>query len=900
VPTIDGTWTRPSDGVLFAPDRKETPELPVGLPLAIAGLPEIEGLPGLFQRAGVKPWSWRDLLLEQVLPLLSEVDTPMEARAAAWKTVGFYLDAEGGGDQTLARRFGRVLLPARRPGEQNWELRRADSLYFGKDWTGSSRLEAIFGSFGRQEFLAFPAPSADPDELSRLRRLFRWMGVESRPRILEATADTASEYMFSALDRHPHRRAAAALWDRWLASTDFSSARFCDQGHAGSDRQQLAASFTLDRFPQLIEEGSPTAMGALFASLVEEWGAYYEARTTAEIRCQHKSHTGERTRPVTSLFKYMLRELAWLPAVHRGGPVLSRPSDVWLVADDTPSSVQSVLPLLDEGLDQPEAAALLRTIGVVDGGRPRPSELAEALRQARDSFERGLGDTSRSACDAARWLMRHLDDALRRYGAGLGSDAEVPLLAKLSGESIFHMKPYYCDDQAIVDAWGDELPILDADQKLTSLRDGLGLPNLADEVGTEIAYRSPVEQLTQSLERHLHDAKPFIAALALATSPSREPEILSRLPRLSVIACHELQLIHRRGGQTRTTSVGARLREEVIRGRYRRSVGTIFVDDELAEALDWWTVGPLVAQHLLVPAVDDAISILLGQSVTEKGRFLRSKGIDEKAVRRAAELLDVGQDREDDRLSVIRRSFLEDLSLAIQNAADGVPDASEGPSQHSQEASDRGIESEEADTKPWRFNPTPVNEVQITPEAITDATPGATLDEAQRGRLSSVGGSPKSRDTRPPPDSELLAIGTWGEELVFLAEQSRVAEMGFSPDVVIWVAKDNPMSPYDLESIDVDGQRVIIEVKSTTDADPLSPFPISLGELRAMIDAREHAYLYRVTRAGTRDASIVRFRDPIGWWEDERAQIDVAGASMRFSATADSSADVLGSSQPDS
>jgi hypothetical protein len=44
----------------------------------------------------------------------------------------------------------------------------------------------------------------------------------------------------------------------------------------------------------------------------------------------------------------------------------------------------------------------------------------------------------------------------------------------------------------------------------------------------------------------------------------------------------------------------------------------------------------------------------------------------------------------------------------------------------------------------------------------------------------------------------------------------------------------------------------------------------------------------------------VRFRDPIGWWEDERAQIDVAGASMRFSATADSSADVLGSSQPDS
>jgi hypothetical protein len=67
-----------------------------------------------------------------------------------------------------------------------------------------------------------------------------------------------------------------------------------------------------------------------------------------------------------------------------------------------------------------------------------------------------------------------------------------------------------------------------------------------------------------------------------------------------------------------------------------------------------------------------------------------------------------------------------------------------------------------------------------------------------------------------------------------------------------------------------------------------------------MIDAREHAYLYRVTRAGTRDASIVRFRDPIGWWEDERAQIDVAGASMRFSATADSSADVLGSSQPDS
>ena len=66
-----------------------------------------------------------------------------------------------------------------------------------------------------------------------------------------------------------------------------------------------------------------------------------------------------------------------------------------------------------------------------------------------------------------------------------------------------------------------------------------------------------------------------------------------------------------------------------------------------------------------------------------------------------------------------------------------------------------------------------------------------------------------------------------------------------NPDSVTWVSKTNETSPYDIRSLDEDGQVIYIEVKSTKGTDPNGQFWISRAEVELARSKRGRYYIYR-------------------------------------------------------
>lgn len=105
-------------------------------------------------------------------------------------------------------------------------------------------------------------------------------------------------------------------------------------------------------------------------------------------------------------------------------------------------------------------------------------------------------------------------------------------------------------------------------------------------------------------------------------------------------------------------------------------------------------------------------------------------------------------------------------------------------------------------------------------------------------------------------------IGQRGEEIIFLQERERLKELGYPESSVVWIAKNNPLADCDILSIDENGEKLWIEVKSTTGRD--GHFQWSVAEFKKAMQVRERYILWRVYEADTDHPSIKSFRDPVG------------------------------------
>jgi hypothetical protein len=113
VRTTTGEWVSPDDGVFF-PRERSALALPVDVPMDIADLPAVDGLSELMTEAGVRPFRWRQLLLDRILPLLADPETSAALRSSGHAALRAYLATEGGGDQDVLARLPGVLVWAKR------------------------------------------------------------------------------------------------------------------------------------------------------------------------------------------------------------------------------------------------------------------------------------------------------------------------------------------------------------------------------------------------------------------------------------------------------------------------------------------------------------------------------------------------------------------------------------------------------------------------------------------------------------------------------------------------------------------------------------------------------------------------------------------------------------------
>lgn len=873
VRTMGGSWAAPGSGLFFGRKREEL-DLPSDLDIPIVDIPDVPGLVGLLQDAGVRPFEWRQLLPEFVLPLLTAADTADALRRSALHALRAYYKSERTGDPRIRGQINRSLLSAKSIGSGSHVLRSAGELYFTASWLGNDRLEKIYGPFEDPDFIALDPPSDDDERQSELAFL-EWVGVATRPRTDVAFTDQQGMYLFSNLGRHPHRR-YGVFWSAWLQTPAVAMAATCDQHHDG---QQLRTSVSLDRFPELVEAGERSRLAALWHALVEDW-QHYEPAMSAEVHCPHGWHNGTRSRRIPSLAWYLLTDLEWLPALRGGAPTLTSPGFAWRLAHDTPRRIaERVDVLASEVGDLPGAGVLASVLGVVDAARPAPDDLAGLLESL--AVEHGDGEAQREVYEAARWAMRTLDNVLDRSGARPG--ARPPLLARFAGEQVFHRSPTVALDPLLEETWEPEVPILDADRDLRWLHRAFELRSLDDEVARFPDGDLLPDSNTAVVRARIDQAKPFLAALASHETPSREEEVFRGLARLEVIAYNDLRLRYELDGMVRLRDEAVSylaVRQEKV-GR-RRNVGTAHLEVDAATGEPHWFVfGPQLAQFLRVPTQADAFALLLQSDRAGRERFLIARRISLDLVEEARIKLKVLP--EDD--------VLEDLLAGVVDGADRLPGdrsgrrTATGERPELPEGSDASSTADKdgsADDEP-PLPPIDFERVEMTDgatEAVTVVAgphgggggglgPAGPVDFARRGFLQ-------------------RRVGRRGEEASYERERRRLAEIGFDPDAVIWRSKRHPYAPYDIESLDGEGQRIFIEVKATASEDPSDPFEISEAELRCALREGDRYFVYRVTLAHTATPSITRYCDPLRLVRLDHAELRLSGARLAFHDGGDS------------
>lgn len=170
-----------------------------------------------------------------------------------------------------------------------------------------------------------------------------------------------------------------------------------------------------------------------------------------------------------------------------------------------------------------------------------------------------------------------------------------------------------------------------------------------------------------------------------------------------------------------------------------------------------------------------------------------------------------------------------------------------------------------------------IDEASLTIDMGEVGESGLGAEEPTPGGRSTGGGS----QGLPPLERVTRAIGARGEEAVYLAERKRLVAEGQSPDLVRWISRDRPLSPYDIETV-LEGQRVYIEVKATKGSDPFAPFEISAGEIVFGLQKRGNYMIDRVTEAHTSAPTITRFEDPLGLLSSGSALLKLSSARLAF------------------
>lgn len=891
----NGALVSPGTEAVFLPRARGDNSLPDDLPVPIALVPEIDGVDQLLLDLGVNKFEWRDLIRDFLIKILEDPLADASARRSAMNGLRSYQSvARTSGSEELTPVLGRVLLPVRSiKGSQVslGSLRPAAATYFGVEWTGNDDIEVIYGPFGQAEFLDVPVPEG-ADEREQERDFYRMLGVLDHPRVEVAVPSDRNGLLVGGL-RHPHR---GRLFDDWMASPSTRSAARCGQGqHPQSQQHRL--SQRLDRHEEIVDSGDARRLLAFWRQLALKWGTVYEPAMQAQFRCVNTSHVGERTRSCESLFAYTLRTLSWVPIAVGNETALVPPSEAWIDATDTPRRIKERIPRVsDSMMDVRGGRAMAVSLNLIDAGRPSVESLLHLLEAiVREADLKPNVD--REIQLAARYIQRTLDDVLRADSASHPSPETVRLLAVQSGQHRFVAQPPYAEDQLLRETWEQQIPVLAAEPGLTRLAAFLVLDRLDSTVETSaIPYGEHTnDAVARATLVRINQIKPYLLALVRSENPRAENVARRVLNRLEVVICDELILRYAYLDQAieRPDAVCyiATRREGVGGGRRVNVIGTAYLElDRRTEQPHWFPLGRLLAQHVGVPSLGDAFTMLLTAAADDRARMLIDRQISAAEIDEARTALNLPLDVDEvlnvlDTLDSFTFPEVGPDEVEIDPWDESSAEWGSGPGGVADQRTDADVrqETEDAgdDAMSRSMAPPPID---YSAARVTPAELGLVEGDRTPPGRRTVGGGPSSA---PSIQSEVekRRIGRKGEEFAFKSEQKRLKDSGKDPSRVTWVALSDELAPYDLVSVDDDDQRIYIEVKSTAHSDPREAFYMSQNELLEAMYRGSRYYLYRVVDVDSQTPRCFSVRDPLRHLREGRGRLLLDKAHVTLSFT---------------
>ncbi len=865
---IGTEWKIPSASLIFQANLRDedTPEIPEGfdfavVPLAVYGDDKsYNGVAAKFLEAlNVVPYSARDILRRAILPKLRSLESFHEIKdkfpnsiTSVYSFLKIYFDKEGATSdiQSDLRKIPVPVFSALDPEEKSWKP--AGQVYFSKIWTRSDYLEFLFEGFSDVYFLGEIEEikeTISSSERDSWYRFFYWLGVDFTPRVIEEV----SRYQAYSLDGHSFKN--QRFWTQYKEEhQEFFKCKNVSKSHGFS--RIARNNYRIDHFEDIVQLNNPEKSICLFQLLGNNWDCYRNYLSIT-LHCTYlTTNCPEETIP--SYLSYCLRNIKWLPA-EIGGNItrqLFSPQAIWNLGDDVRPDVRKMVPSLPNKLLQEKYRAirndLLRSDYSFDDYLALLQRLPEMFPIYHEDPERDSQKRWQEFVRAVfNWIGQTLQNILARSGEGncpnLPDDLKVLAYRSNSPDYIAVNDPLlvYPDDPFISLDWEDALWYLKIDESWGSLRSWLCIPLLSSQVKTELLQSNKVIGETNLLKERYFETLPYFLCLVRERQYSRYDGILGRLRRLNINVVEDLsisQLFLKGSKPLKSISRDVYLQTYDTpsnRGAMVMRSGELYVSSQAAK--NPYLFGDPIASYIEVERLSDAFIILFQlSSHTEKIQYLLSKGISEATINLVVDELKTQPNREEseDIQKILEKLFGND-HLQLSCPVDDI--TSSRPTDNTQDGT-RGDETQKG--------------AEGTEGSYGKGGRGTALRNRPRGKLRTYVES--ESDSEREADREDVELRKEIDQAGVRKVLDYEAEHNRSPKEM---PHNNP--GYDIESIDVHGNKLYIEVKSLLNlwGERNSP-SMSKPQFEFAGRAGESYWLYIVECATDKDSKIHRINNP--------------------------------------
>jgi len=751
--------------------------------------------------------------------------------------------------EARSKDLGCIPVPTRTTRGRSTSWRRADQVYFSKEWMSTPILEVLYGRFGQPEFLVRTPPRDNVGRRTELA-LYETLGVASEPRSVR--------YQGTAHDSRWRQR--LAHYAQWLGKSEVKEALLCSEGHPQTARHISFA--VLDRLDELLATNDHDVSAALARHLSSTKAPLSR---DADIYCMHSTHGGHRRRNRAIGYEaWRLTTTPWIPVRNDPtGASMRPPTEAWS-GDRLPLWL-----MVPQARLKPEA---VRWLHVISFDRPGVNAIERALKDLGESFPT-LADAPVDVRKSADWLLKRLDRASQRRDDHLGQPPALP--CKKDDYLVWSSNPLIGDVVGLGDL--PDLDVLPAGD-WRGLRRVYGLRRVSEVLTRDLDIGDRVRA-----PRVLSREKQARLAAVLASKGADEDRVAARLARLRELSVEYIQLRFAYQGHVDLAPVARPFHLEVRHDRSGRVMDARLFVKHPVEPRTLIDIGRDLGVYLDTPDQHASIGLFL----THADAVIASERISDEDIDEAGRRVESHRRKRQD-VETEEGGLLdldEDLPLVGSEAeSDAEPDVSSGFASSSGNHNDQ---AESAHTEGRREAPPLLPPLEHDGVLVTDVVPGTAVvtptPPESSGSQGPIGSSGRTLDWAELEVNRRL-YGRRGEEVAYESERRRHLERGWDPALVRWVARDDEMAPYDIESLNDDGTARYIEVKATIGDDPSEPFQISSAELRFAIEHRSRYFLYRVTAVRAASPQIHWYRDPIGELEARRGYIRTSKAVMALAS----------------